>query len=196
MFEELLEQFDAADNAAKKVNVIKRWTQEQRKAFFMGLTSKQKISVMDSLGDKGKVLLYNAVDVSERKRFLELLTESAKNEFIDDIRSQAVKDFWAEEKILIKQGKGTYNWTIDEQKLILKGKTPYTDLGEVYEGQHMYSAATYPEFAGISDNIQFLTYDDHRKGAHNGNTRLNQTQGYYDESDINIYKLSKSIHNI
>ena len=191
IFEELLEQFDAAGNAKKKVNVIKGWTQEQRKAFFRGLTSEQKIDVMDSLGAKGKVLLYNAVDITERKKFLELLTESAKDAFIEEIRAQAVTDFWSEEKILIRQGKGTYNWTVKEQEYILHNNNHTID-GITYEGHHMYSVKTYPEYAGDWRNIQALNYTEHQSefGAHNGNTKVNQTKAYFDELIMKNYDFS------
>jgi hypothetical protein len=42
----------------------------------------------------------------------------------------------------------------------------------------MKSVSAYPEYAGDSKNIQFLTRQEHIEGAHKGSTR-NPTNGYY-----------------
>ena len=114
-------------------------------------------------------------------------SESQYKKFIKDLNDIAIQDFWDNERELIKKGQGTRNWTTDQQKVILniganekelKHARPATIDGKVggkaLEGQHMYSKATYPEFAGDYHNIQALTFDEHRTDAHNGNTRLNQ----------------------
>ncbi len=109
--------------------------------------------------------------------------KSAFSILTNSIRQNAVIDAWDRERELIMKGQGTYNWTIDEQKCILNsnGIPPLKEkLNIKYEGQHMYSVEVYPEFAGDWHNIQALTFCDHSKEAHNGNTRLNQTHGYYD----------------
>lgn len=105
------------------------------------------------------------------------------------MRKQAVDDYFVTERELIRQGKGTYNWTCEEQEMILNGKTPYTIDGIPYEGQHMYSVEDYPEFAGDKHNIQALTRSDHRRkgGAHDGDTVKNQTHGYFDELSMTMY---------
>lgn len=158
--------------------------------------TKHFTDIMDNVDGKYTKIQYrtftddwNSLSVSVRQELADYLkdlpgrTKKDKNllkNFTNILRKQAVDDFYANERELIKRGQGTYNWTKDEQKLILKGETPYTAWGEVYEGQHMYSVEVYPEFAGDWHNIQALTFCDHRKEAHNGNTRLNQTHGYYD----------------
>ena len=78
-------------------------------------------------------------------------------------RNKAIRKAWEREQQLVQEGRGTRDWTEDQQKDILdsdKGKA-YDDLGRAFEGQHMKSAAEYPDFQGNPDNIQFLTKDEH-----------------------------------
>lgn len=88
-------------------------------------------------------------------------------------RRCAVRSAWKNEQTLVEQGKGTRNWTAEEQKELLEN-------GHVsgYEGHHMKSVSEYQEFAGNANNIQFLTHDEHINGAHQGNTHT-LTNGYY-----------------
>lgn len=58
-----------------------------------------------------------------------------------------------------------------------KGKA-YDDQGRAFEGQHMKSAAEYPEHQGNPDNIQFLTKEEHL-AAHKGSWQ-NPTNWFYD----------------
>lgn len=89
-------------------------------------------------------------------------------------RQKAVRQAWKEEKQRVLEGKGTRQWTIDEKKeLISRGSVPG------YEGHHMKSVSKYPQFAGDSNNIQFLTEKEHLYGAHKGSYH-NKTNGYYD----------------
>ena len=90
------------------------------------------------------------------------------------LRQQAVDRAWEREVELVREGKGTRQWTPEEQKELLS-----TGKVEGYQGHHMQSVNTYPENAGNPDNIQFLTHDEHFNGAHNG-SYYNQTNGYYD----------------
>ncbi len=95
-------------------------------------------------------------------------------------RNKAIRKAWEREQQLVQEGRGTRDWTEDQQKDILdpdKGKA-YDDQGRVFEGQHMKSAAEYPEYQGNPDNIQFLTKDEHLE-AHKGSWR-NPTNWYYD----------------
>lgn len=89
-------------------------------------------------------------------------------------RQRAVDKAWAAEVELVREGKGTRQWTAAEQKELLS-----TGKVEGYYGHHMQSVKNYPENAGNKDNIQFLSYDEHINGAHKRNTR-NSTNGYYD----------------
>ena len=84
-------------------------------------------------------------------------------------RNKAVRKAWEREQQLVQEGHGTRDWTEEQQKDILnpdKGKA-YDEQGRAFEGQHMKSAAEYPEYQGNPDNIQFLTKDEHLE-AHKG----------------------------
>lgn len=84
-------------------------------------------------------------------------------------RNKAIRLAWEREQKLVSEGKGTRDWSQDQQKDILdpdKGKA-YDENGRAFEGQHMKSAAEYPEYQGDPDNIQFLTRDEHLE-AHKG----------------------------
>ena len=95
-------------------------------------------------------------------------------------RNKAIRQAWEKEHQLVQEGKGTRDWTKEQQQDILdpdKGKA-YDDQGRAFEGQHMKSAAEYPEYQGNPDNIQFLTRDEHLE-AHKGSWQ-NPTNWYYD----------------
>ena len=94
-------------------------------------------------------------------------------------RNKAIRLAWEREQRLVAEGKGTRDWSADQQKDILdpdKGKA-YDENGRAFEGQHMKSAAEYPEFQGDPDNIQFLTRDEHLE-AHKGSWQ-NPTNWYF-----------------
>lgn len=95
-------------------------------------------------------------------------------------RNKAIRQAWEKEQQLVRAGKGTRDWTNEQQQDILdpdKGKA-YNDQGRAFEGQHMKSAAEYPEYQGDPDNIQFLTREEHLE-AHKGSWQ-NPTNWYYD----------------
>ena len=94
-------------------------------------------------------------------------------------RNKAIRLAWDREQKLVAEGKGTRDWSEDQQKDILdpdKGKA-YDENGRAYEGQHMKSAAEYPEYQGDPDNIQFLTREEHLE-AHKGSWQ-NPTNRHY-----------------
>lgn len=95
-------------------------------------------------------------------------------------RSKAVRNAWKNEQALVMEGKGTRQWSKSEQKELIEN-------GHIsgYEGHHMKSVSEYPEYAGDSKNIQFLTREEHINGAHQGNTQ-NQTNGYYNTETRSI----------
>lgn len=96
-------------------------------------------------------------------------------------RNKAIRLAWEREQKLVAEGKGTRDWSQDQQKDILdpdKGKA-YDENGRAYEGQHMKSAAEYPEYQGDPDNIQFLTRVEHLE-AHKGSWQ-NPTNWYYNQ---------------
>lgn len=93
--------------------------------------------------------------------------------------NEAIKKAWEREQALVRDGKGTRDWTPEQQKDILdenKGKA-YDDKGRAFEGQHMKSVAEYPTYQGNPDNIQFLSKEEHL-AAHKGNWK-NSTNWYY-----------------
>lgn len=94
-------------------------------------------------------------------------------------RNKAIRLAWEREQLLVAEGKGTRDWSQDQQKDILdpdKGKA-YDEYGRAFEGQHMKSAAEYPDYQGDPDNIQFLSRDEHLE-AHKGSWQ-NPTNWYY-----------------
>jgi len=95
-------------------------------------------------------------------------------------RNKAIRLAWEREQRLVQEGKGTRNWTKEQQADILnpdKGKA-YDNQGRAFEGQHMKSAAEHQEYQGEPDNIQFLTREEHLE-AHKGSWQ-NPTNWYYD----------------
>ena len=84
------------------------------------------------------------------------------------------------------QGKGTRNWTIEQQIQILNDETPtYIDENGIersFEGHHMYSKNEYPKYSADPENIQALMKSsEHLSGAHGNGGTQTPTQGYYDE---------------
>lgn len=100
--------------------------------------------------------------------------------------SKAVRDAWKEEQERVRMGKGTRDWTQEQQKEILElGRAYYhsddpNDIydGKSFEGHHMKSVEAYPEFQGDSANIQFLSKPEHIE-AHRGDYR-NASNWYFD----------------
>ena len=92
--------------------------------------------------------------------------------------SKAIREAWEKERELVLAGKGTRDWTPEQQQSIYDKGKAYDDDGKAFEGHHMKSAEQYPEFQGDADNIQFLTRKEHQ-AAHNSNFQ-NPTNGYYD----------------
>lgn len=92
--------------------------------------------------------------------------------------SRAVREAWRNEQRLVLEGEGTRDWTDEQQKQIKEIGKACDDEGKTFEGQHMKSVETYPEYQDDPRNIQFLTREEHF-AAHGGNW-MNQTNGYYD----------------
>lgn len=91
--------------------------------------------------------------------------------------NKAILDAWIKEQELVKEGKGTRNWTSQQQQDILEIGKAYDDNGKAFEGQHMKSAEMYPEYQGSPGNIQFLTRAEHLE-AHGGSWQ-NPTNWYF-----------------
>lgn len=92
--------------------------------------------------------------------------------------SKAIRRAWDNERELVSKGKGTRNWTEDQQREILEGRCAHDENGLALEGHHMMNAEAHPELQGEPGNIQFLTRKEHLD-AHKGSWR-NPTCGYYD----------------
>lgn len=99
----------------------------------------------------------------------------AKSSFVE--RNKAVREAWNKELELVQEGKGTREWTPEQQKDIFEKGRAYDENGKAFEGQHMKSAEMYPEYQGEPGNIQFLTRTEHLE-AHDGNWQ-NPTNWYY-----------------
>lgn len=105
-------------------------------------------------------------------------------------RQKAVDEAWAKEVELVRQGKGTRNWSADEQKELLS-----TGKVNGYYGHHMSSVKNDPANAGNKDNIQFLNYDEHIHGAHQGDTK-NATNGYYDPETGQMHTFQNGVEKV
>ncbi len=92
--------------------------------------------------------------------------------------SKAIREAWENEQIRVAEGKGTRDWTPEQQQSILDLGKAYDEDGKAFIGHHMKSAEAYPEYQGDPENIQFLSYQEHLK-AHDGNWRT-PSNWYYD----------------
>lgn len=90
---------------------------------------------------------------------------------------QAIRLAWQNEQELVLKGKGTRDWTPEQQKDITDKGKAYDDNGRAFEGHHMMSAEKNPDYQGEPNNIQFLTRSEHL-AAHHGFFQ-NPTNGYY-----------------
>ena len=90
----------------------------------------------------------------------------------------AIRKAWQREQEYVLQGKGTRDWTPEQQKDIIEKGKAYDEAGNAYEGHHMKSAEAYPDYQEDPDNIQFLDRKEHQD-AHEGSFR-NETNGYLD----------------
>lgn len=91
--------------------------------------------------------------------------------------NKAILAAWNTEQELVQEGKGTREWTPEQQQDILEKGKAYDENGKAFEGQHMKSAERYPEYQGEPGNIQFLTRAEHLE-AHDGNWQ-NPTNWYF-----------------
>ena len=91
--------------------------------------------------------------------------------------NKAIHVAWNKELELVQEGKGTREWTSQQQKDILDKGKAYDENGRAFQGQHMKSVEKYPEYQGDPGNIQFLTRAEHLE-AHDGDWR-NPTNWYF-----------------
>ena len=62
---------------------------------------------------------FNGLDIAERRIFLNRLTDEQREDFIENIRQQAVDDFWVHERQAILEGKCTRDWTPEQIEQIM-----------------------------------------------------------------------------
>lgn len=91
--------------------------------------------------------------------------------------SKAIRIAWNNEQELVREGKGTRDWTPQQQQDILDRGRAYDETGRAFEGHHMKSVSAYPEYQGDPNNIQFLSRNEHVR-AHFDDVH-NPTNGYY-----------------
>ncbi len=103
--------------------------------------------------------------------------------------SKAIREAWKNERELVLEGRGTRDWTPEQQADIVDGVTPRDENWRAYEGHHMRSAEAYPEDQGNPDNVQFLTREEHQ--AAHGNDFRNETSAYYDSETGQSYPINK-----
>lgn len=107
--------------------------------------------------------------------------------------SKAIQVAWQKERELVIKGHGTRDWTPEQQEeIITLGKAYYhseepgdINDGKAFVGHHMKSVEAYPEFQGDPENIQFLSYTEHKE-AHSGDFK-NSTNGYFDPETKRTY---------
>lgn len=104
------------------------------------------------------------------------MTEEYTKNQLNYLRSKGVSKAWARERALVSKGRGTRNWSVAEQKELLR-----TGRVKGYQGHHMKSVSKHPGYAADPKNIQFLDAlkgnNEHLK-AHKGDYR-NESDGRY-----------------
>ncbi|WP_255551638.1 hypothetical protein [Sporosarcina sp. E16_8] len=86
-------------------------------------------------------------------------------------RDKGVKEFWyQEQQRLLNNEPLTRDWSQEQLKDILAGKTPKFD-GKPIAGHHSYSASKYPHISNKGEIIYPATFNEHLKGWHGGNWR-------------------------
>ena len=71
---------------------------------------------------KEKTREFNALDIPERREFLDVLksiSDEVYDDFLEDIRRQAILDFWQHERGLLKEGKATRQWNPNQIESIM-----------------------------------------------------------------------------
>ncbi len=91
---------------------------------------------------------------------------------LNNARTRAVNQAKRGEVKLIREGRGTRDWTQAQQREWLR-----TGRCRGIKGHHMKDVSTHPEYAGDRNNIQMLNGREHL-AAHGGNFK-NKTNGYY-----------------
>ncbi len=96
----------------------------------------------------------------------------------DTDRRKAVQMAWEREKALVREGKGTRDWTVDQQAEMLSAK--FGEGVKGFEGSHMMTVRDYPQYEGDPDNIQLLAAIEHFGGVHDYDPKNTGPNGRYD----------------
>mgnify|MGYP001553923337 CR=1 FL=1 len=90
---------------------------------------------------------------------------SKKLDNLNNLRQQAVRDAWKEEKELVEEtGRGTRDWTKKEMAELKK-----TGRVKGYEGHHINNVANNKEMGGNPNNIKFVKGRQEHLKEHGGN---------------------------
>lgn len=126
------------------------------------------------------------------------LSVSTEDKELINARQRAVRQAWADEKKAVQEGKGSRDWTEEQQKQILENGRVHN-----YDGHHMRSVSygnTRDEqfqIAGDKNNIQFLDTskeNNEHLAAHGGDTH-NPTNGYYEVKTGKTYSFGNGRPN-
>ena len=142
------------------------------------------------MSQKDMTNAFNKLTINDRLKLLNSLESAEKEKFINNLRKQAVADFWTHEKELIKQGLCTRDWTPEQIEAIMNisektgvesinGHVAYDINGKAYYGHHMISVEEHPEYAGDWRNVQALDYTEHYEGAHDHHKTQISAKGFY-----------------
>ncbi len=135
------------------------------------LSSEDFKKALDKFTDSELIQFFHDMSPSQRKKFLNNLTneeiifyrsklpKKEKERFMNRLLEDGKKLFWENERKLVEQGKGTRNWTPEQQKLILERKTPLdiNNKNDPFEAHHMLSKEDNPKFASDPENFQALS---------------------------------------
>ena len=105
--------------------------------------------------------------------------EGHETDDIQKARSRAVKEAWEKEADRVREGRGTWDWTVEQQAELLSRSHTNNPGVSGFEGSHMLSAKDYPEHAGNPDNIQLIPTIAHYDGVHERNPREHTPNGIY-----------------
>lgn len=129
--------------------------------------------LLDAIPGVGPAVKGGKVCCSIGKAGLNVAKDTVESLSTQYLRRKAVKEAWKNEKEKMIRGKPTRNWSPQQERDILEGKTPKSkNDGKPIEGHHKEPVANNPDLAGNPDNIEFRSFTEHRKkdsGIHSKN---------------------------
>lgn len=106
------------------MNPIFELSETEFKAYLNSLSIEELTSFMHDMKPAQRKIFLDNLSNDEIKFFRDQLSQAEKDRFMKLIGQDGVKDYWSRERTLVLQGKGTRDWTIEQQQQILDGKTP------------------------------------------------------------------------